>query len=349
MTGKISWTDRRRFHRFNKENNFGEVEEKKHGLLYFLERYKKRTGLYAGLVIAILIVFFGSNTVLGIEVYGSGNVSDERIESVLAEQGVSIGKFIPSIDLRRCEQLALAELDELSWMGIRASGCVIKVEVSPITEIPEMHSSNKPCNIISTKDAQVVRIENVYAGMLIPMLYDGVRKGELLISGTVKSTTGGDYYVHAMGDIIGRYNETMTFFQPFEDEITVYGESFTRKYLYLFGLRIPLFIQRENAADIEYTEEYSPVNFIGLTLPAGIIYSECTPYSTESVKYDLSRTRELLENKTDNYERNFYLGQDIEIIDRKLTWRVKADGIELTVTYTIEGNIGETQEIMAKY
>ena len=349
VRGNISWTDRRRFFKFNEEKNCYVLEEKKDGLLYLFEKYSRRTGFYIGIVIAAIIVFMGSNTILKFEIYGNENISDERIISVLEENGIAIGKFIPSVDIRRSEQMALTDLDELSWLGIRTSGCVVKVEVSEITEIPEMESLNTPCNIISSKDAQIIDIRNVHSGMLVPMLYDGVKKGELLVSGTIKGQNGGDYYVRASGDIIGRYNETMSFFQPFTDEVTEYYEPVSRKELYLFGLRIPLYINRDIGTGCEYSEELSHLSFLGLKFPAGIIYSEYRPYDIQSVEYDTEQTKHILEQKAQNFERNFYIGEELTIADKKMHWKVHENGTELTVTYTIEGNIGQTQEIMVKY
>ena len=349
VRGNISWMDRRRFLKFNAENNCCILEEQKEGIIYLFERYSRRTGFYIGVIIAVMIVFFGSNTVLRFEVYGNESVSDEKIISALEENGIAIGKFIPSVDIRRCEQMTLTDLDELSWIGVRTSGCVVKVEVSEITEAPEMEALYTPCNIISAKDAQIIDIKNVYSGMLVPMLYDGVRKGDLLVSGTVKGQNGSDYYVRATGDIIGRYNETVTFFQPFADETTEYDDVISRKELYLFGLRIPLYILRETDVSYEYREELNNINIIGLKLPVGIVYSEYRPYTIKSVEYDTEQAKCLLEKKTENYEANFYSGEDLTVVDRKMRWKVYEDGAELTVTYTIEGNIGQTQEIMAKY
>ena len=349
VKGSISWTDRRRFAEFNKENNCSILEEEREGFLYLLEKYSRRTGFYIGIIIAVMIVFLCSNTVLKFEVYGNENVSDEKIISALEENGVSIGTFIPSVDIRRCEQLALTDLDELSWIGVRTAGCIVKVEVSEITEMPEMKAMNTPCNIISAKDAQIIDIKNVYSGMLVPMIYDGVKKGELLVSGTVKGQNGKDYYVRAMGEIIGRYNETVTFFQPFSDEVTEYSEPVARKELYLFGLRIPLYISRDIGVNYEYSEKLNHINLFGLEFPVGIICSEYRPYTTKTVNYDTEQTRELLSKKTENFEQNFYNGENLIVADKKMCWKVFEDGTELTVTYTIEGNIGQTQEIMAKY
>lgn len=349
VRGRISWYDRKRFAGFNEENLCEVIEEKERGVLYLLAGYKKRTGFYIGVVLAVLIVLFGSNTVLRIEIYGNETVSDARITSALENYGISIGKFIPSINIRRSEQLALTSLDELRWMGIRTSGCVVKVEVSEAIKMPEMFSSNTPCNIISSKDAQIVDIKNVYAGMLVPMLYDGVKKGDILVSGTVKSSTGNDYYVHAAGEIIGRYKESMTFFQPFADEIIEYEDSFERKSLYLFGLKIPLYLGGNPYTEYEYSEQLNYLSVLGLKLPAGIVYSEYKPYLTKRVEYDHMQVKRLIEEKVDNYERNFYSGEDILITDRQHEWTILENGVELTVEYTIEGNIGQTQDIMAKY
>ena len=43
------------------------------------------------------------------------------------------------------------------------------------------------------------------------------------------------------------------------------------------------------------------------------------------------------------------LKEDIEIINKQTEYTETEDGISVTVTYTLEGDIGITQEIMAKY
>ena len=349
ICGNISWYEKGRLKKFSERCGCPIKEETGHGLLYFLAAYRHRTGLYIGTLLAAALVFFASNTVLGIEVYGNGSISDQRVKDVLEEYGLSIGKFIPSVDIRQCERLALTSLDELKWIGIRNSGCIVKVEVSEITPLPQMERSNTPCNVVAARDAQIVDIRNVHTGMLVPMLYDGVRKGDILVSGTVKSSTGRDYYVRATGEIIGRYKESASFYQPLSDEVYEQGDSFVRESLYVFGLRIPLYLNRDIDSLYEYSESISYVNFIGLTLPIGTVRSEYRPYEIRQTAYTADEAAAILDEKAANYERNFFSGRELTVIDRKTLYTANDEGVSLKITYTIEGNIGETQDIMAKY
>lgn len=347
--GEISWCDYGELKALVSGNSAQLETEEKHGLVFWLMKYKKRFGIALGTVIAAAMIFYLSNTVLTIEVCGNESMSDAEIISVMNDYGISIGKFIPSIDLRRCERRIITAFDGFSWIGIRSSGCRILVEVSERTEKPEMVPTASPCNIIAAKDAQIVEIKNVYMGMLVPMLYDGVKKGDLLVSGTVNGKLDHDYYVHAMGEIIGRYDEKITFFQPYNDTVTEYSDSFTRKSLYLFGIKIPLYLNKGIEGEYEFSEALNYLSVFNLKLPAGIVFEEIKPYVLTECVYDREQAVALLDEKIKNYEYNFYGGEDIEIIDKQTEYTETDDGISVTVTYTLEGNIGVTQEIMAKY
>lgn len=349
VSGYCHWYSRNELYNFAEHNSYNVIDEERHGIIYLINKYVKRTGVYIGLFIAVIIVVYFSNTVLKIEVYGNESMSDEQVISVMNDYGISLGDFIPLIDIRRSERAMITALDNFSWIGIRASGCRIMVEVSEITEKPELIPTSSPCNVISSRDAQIVDIKNVHMGMLVPMLYDGVKKGDLLISGVVDGKLDHDYYVHAMGEIIGRYNEQISFFQPYSDKRVDYSDEMTRKSLYFFGLRIPLYLNRKIETDYEYDEMLSYLKVFDLNMPIGIIHSEINPYYINEIEYNNEQVRRILDDKIKAYEKNFYSGEDIEIIDKCVIWNEKIDGIEVTVEYIIEGNIGVTQEIMAKY
>lgn len=348
VTGRVDWYNLDELKEFVNENKaMLEITEKK-GIVFSAARYKKRIGIAVGLLLAVLIVFYFSNIVLKIEVYGNESVSDEHIISVLADYGIKIGTFIPSLDLRASEQKIITALDDLDWIGLRSSGCRILVDVSEISEKPDMIPRNTPCNIVAACDAQIVDIRNVYMGMLIPMLYDGVKKGDLLISGTVDGKLDHDYYVHAMGEIIGRYDRSVTFEQPYSDSIINYGEPKTRTSLYLFGLRIPLYLNISEKFDYEYSEETSYAELFGLSLPVGTVKARLKPYTTDEVEYSPEQAEIILEEKIKTYEINFLGGDEIKVIDKQTQFYETSDGIGVTVRYTLESNIGVEREILAK-
>lgn len=348
VTGEVDWYNLDELKAFAADNKAQFEEINKKGLVFAAERYKKRLGIAAGLLLAVLLVFYFSNTVLRIEVYGNESVSDERVKSILADYGIKIGAFIPSLDLRASEQEIITALDTFSWIGIRSSGCRILVDISELAEKPQMIPRSTPCNVVAACDAQIVDIRNVYMGMLIPMLYDGVQKGDILISGTVDGKLDHDYFVHAMGEIIGRYNREVTFEQPYIDSIVNYGSPKTKKSLYLFGLRIPLYLNKAEKFDYEYSEEIKYAQVLGLDLPVGVVVSEIKPYTIDEVEYTPEQARIILESKISLYEKNFLEGKEIEVIDKQTEFTDSGSGMTVTINYCLESDIGVTQEILAK-
>lgn len=320
----------------------------KRGGVFTVRKYRLRAGLAVGFFLALILAAYLSNIVMSIEIFGNDTLSDAQVEALLNDCGIHIGTFIPSVDLREAERKIVSVSEEISWIGIRSSGCMIEAEITEADKPPEMISTRTPCNVVSAKDAEIVAINYIYMGMLIPMLHDGVKKGDLLISGTVEDGKGGVYYAHAMGEIIGRYDEKVTFFQPYFEEQIKYTEKITRKTFNFFGLKIPLYIGRNNFDSYEYDERSSFIKIFNIQLPIGVVYSEYKLYETEEAEIIPEKAAQLLENKIIHCEKNFYENKDIKIIGREVYFSETDEGMTAAVKYTLEGNIGETKEIMAK-
>lgn len=322
--------------------------KEKIGGIFIINRYKMRTGIITGIVLASAMVGYLSNVVMNIEVYGNKNMTDKQLISILSDYGISIGTFIPNVDLRETERKIVSSIDNIAWIGIRSSGSRIQVEISEVSETPEMVPTSVPCNIVSSRDAQIVEIRNVHMGMLVPMLYEGVKKGDLLISGTVEDGKGGVYYSHAMGEIIGRYNEEVVFHQPFEDEYLSFGETVKRKSLLFGGVKIPLYWGKNNFENYEYDENMTYLKLFNIQLPVGILKSEYNLYSIDNINYTYEQAKSVIEDKIKLYEYNFYDGDDIVIVDKEVVFLKDNHKITAEVKYTVEGNIGVAKEIMAK-
>ena len=122
-------------------------------------------------------------------------------------------------------------------MGIRRSGNRIVVDVDEMVEQPEMIKSNLPSNIISTKNAQIKSVK-VYNGSLNYIVGDGVRVGDVLISGIYTDSKGNILTVNAIGEIIGEYEEKMIFEQAYEEENEYLKGNFKKTDFFTF--KIPL-------------------------------------------------------------------------------------------------------------
>lgn len=348
ISGIVQWYDFGELEAFAYKNNLKLENIEKRGIVFKGERYKRRLGIIVGLVISIAIVFLFSNIVLKIEIYGNESVSDEHVKMILSDYGIKIGTFIPSLDIRSLEQEILTAFDSFRWIGIRSSGCRILVDISELTEKPEIIPQSSPCNIIASRDAQIVDIRNVYMGMLVPMLYDGVKKGDILISGTIDGKLDHDYPVHAMGEIIGRYKEEISFEQSYFDNIINYGGKQYKKSIFLFGIRIPLYLNKSTDFDYEYSEKTEYLQFLGLELPIGLIEAEIKPYTVDDVEYSAEQTKLLLEEKIKLYEKNFLQNEEITVISKEVDFKEQGDKMTVNVKYCLESDIGIEQQIFIK-
>ena len=180
------------------------------------------------------------------------------------------------------------------------------------------------------------------------MLNNGVKKGDLLISGTVEDGKGGVYYTHSIGEVIGRYTETITFAQPYCDEIIDYANPVVRKSLHILGLKVPLYIKVNEFDNYELSETITYLDLFGIQLPAGITYMEYRPYNVQQVEYSREEAEKLILNKIDQYERNFINNEDIIVVDKTIDYIEKDNGLKAIVKYIVEGNIGISKEIMVK-
>ncbi len=348
ISGKINWYDFGELEAFVYENHLQLENIEKRGLYFKAENYKKRFGIIAGLIISIALILLFSNTVLKIEIYGNESVSDERVKMILSDHGIKIGAFIPSLNLRFSEREILTAFDTFRWIGIRSSGCRILVDISELTEKPEIIPQSSPCNIVASRDAQIVDIRNVYMGMLVPMLYDGVKKGDILISGTIDGKLEHDYPVHAMGEIIGRYEDVISFEQPYFDSIINYGDKKYKKSIFLFGKRIPLYLNKSIDFDYEYNEKKEYLQFLGLELPIGLIEAEIQPYTVDDVEYSAEQAKLMLKDKINLYEKNFLKNEEIIVISKKVDFEDQGDKMTANVKYYLESDIGVEQQIFIK-
>lgn len=311
----------------------------KHGIGYFVMRYSKRTGILIGAVISFLIILFLSNIVMSIEISGNKTLSDDEIMTMLSDSGITYGSFIPPINFRTAEKELLTSSDKIAWAAVRRSGFRVIVEISEAAAVPRVYSNDQPSNIVSMYDAQITSIR-VYSGMLMPMMGDTVRSGEILISGVVSKKFEGTYNVRAIGEIRGQYRKEISFTQPFEDVIQLAEEPFSNRYLKIFGKSFSLPGNEKVGGRYEFTRSTEYVDFLNLTLPIAVTTVDITPFAEENVTYTQAQAEEIIAKKISDYENNFLSGEDIDVIEKSVERSADENGVTVSVTYLLEGNIG---------
>lgn len=312
-----------------------------------LLRYRKRLGIVLGIILAAAASVYFSGIVLTIEIQGNSKVSDSVIIAALDELDIRQGSLLRDINFHYCEDELRLMVDGISWAAIRHTGNRVVVEVTEIVEKPDMLSERTPCNVVADKTAQITGTI-VRDGMLMRIVGDYVRRGDMLISGVIEDDKGHVTKHHAMGEITGIYEETAVFTAEYEaEEYVPTGESSKERYLRLFNLKIPLFIGKSGYESYDSEQTERRVTFFGKNLPIWVVSSRLS--ETElltSVRTD-EELECLLMDKIYLYEKNF-IESGAEILSREIKSEKNESSLTYTVTYTLEGEIGVQKEIYIK-
>lgn len=243
---------------------------KKCGFPFIIAPYMKRKGLFAGIVLSAVIVALLSSTVWTTEVIGNEKFTREQIIEIAEHYGVRTGAFRHTIDLKEIRSAIKAEVEGISWFSVVIDGSHVILHVSETDGTTEIIDSKKPCNIVSGIDGEVLKIET-QQGTTAVLPGNAVTKGDLLISGVSEKADGSVFFTHARGTAIIRTKNTHEVSLPSTIDIKKTTDIKNRFTVSIFGLNIPLFI---NKTDDCIRQDRKFMSYRDTILPVGIIHSK---------------------------------------------------------------------------
>ena len=200
MTCNIGVKDFKNIRKILKQTKCRIKIEKKKGLPFTFNKYRKRK-IFALLIFIILIIIaILSNFVWNIQIEGTEKISKDELIQTLKEEGLSIGKFKPGIETREIINKVRLDRDDIAWIGIEITGTNAIVKVVEAEEKPEIVDEDEYCNIVATKDGVVTKI---MAQNGTPLVKNGdlIKKGTVLIGGWLEGKYTGTRYVHSNGQV----------------------------------------------------------------------------------------------------------------------------------------------------
>ena len=264
------------------------------GIYGALKKIQYKGSLIITSVIMLIVLLFLSNVVWDIRVEGNEKITDARIINALSDNGLSIGKFWPSLDRSRVETDTLRSMDELSWININRRGAVAYVEVieDDSADKPGDVSCYKFSNIISTADCVIEEI-TVISGVAVVKAGDVVKKGDLLISGVLTADNG---ICRAEGSVKGRMTDRVTVSLDRKcEEKFLQGEKLCSLTLNLFDFSINILkIYGNLTNECDIIEDVKDYSLLGdCKLPFSITREYKKSYSTKERSYTDSQLVEL--------------------------------------------------------
>ena len=162
-----------------------EAEPVSAGAAYLLPRMlKRRIGIAIGAAICAGFMLAAQNYVISVEVLTDDPQIRSEVKHMLAENGVKVGAYIPSIKCVNIERMLKQRAEGISWAGITLTDCTVIVDITEEIPKAEQHTERMPSDLIATHDA-VIESAELYNGELVKTIGSGVLRGEKLVSGTL--------------------------------------------------------------------------------------------------------------------------------------------------------------------
>ena len=264
------------------------------GIVSFLKKYSKRWGIVLGFIFLFVCVNLSSKFLWRINIDGNYSISDDEIMNILYESGLYEGVYVPHLDYDKIHNQFLLKTDKISWISINIDGNVANVKVKERMS-EEIKSSATYANVVAKQDGQISMV-TVYDGIKTVNIYDVVKKGDMLISGVMNSSSQGVRYVHADGIVNAYVTKNITIRIPMRQQIKVYtGNIHTELDLKVFIKNINIFKKYRNSYTLcDKIETSERISLFGVCpLPISINKTKYLEYNFENVTYTQREAKDL--------------------------------------------------------
>lgn len=269
------------------------------GALFFLERFKKRYALIAGLAVCLLALLISNQYIWEFSVEGNISLTDEEILQALRETGVTTGTASSTVDIESIRNQMLLKLDSLAWISVNVTGSHAAVVVRERAEKPEIYSRKTPVNVVAEKAGLITRIDTL-SGSAQVFPGDTVVQGQLLVSGLIDSSQVGVRLSNARAEVTARTWTELHAVAPTGATGKKYtGRSKTRFALVFFGKRVNLY--RNASQPYAMCDKISETSVLraprSIIFPVALVRETYTEYQPVSYQMDEEVAESLLKQE----------------------------------------------------
>ncbi len=318
-----------------------------HGFPEVLYRYRKRTGLAAGIILSCFLIWLSSLFVWTIEIQGLKLITDETMREMLCDAGLYEGKKISDIDFDNLRFALINKYPEISYVTFFVSGTHTLVSVSERDFPPDTSKNNDPYNLVAKCDGVIVD-SAVSDGMTVVKKGDFVKKGDLLVSGIVELQTTAYKTVHAKGHVYAQTVHEFSVNIPFESHEKVYtGAEVVKRKLEILNFSIPLYLTAD--CGFEKYEAYkrteNVILFDAIRLPFRLTETSFAEYKTPVTYLTFDKAK----NKAyDSYKA--YVKTELserEVVREEINLKDDENGITLSAVIWCVEDIAEEKVLLA--
>ena len=302
----------------------------KHGIPYFLKSHRKRTAFLAGFILFGVFLYTISLFVWEIKVTGEDTLVAENLLKQIEEMYIPLGTLKSDVDCAKLEDALRRDFDEISWISCELKGTGLTVYLEEGMAPVERDDLEITGDIVASKDATITKIIT-RQGTPVAKDRDTVKKGEILISGTIyiyddNNEVMETSYIAADGDIYG------TTRQSYEDHIDLkyYRKQYAEKSktyftFYFMNYCFTPFIPKMGSENFDtYTQIHKARILSNFYLPLGYKTIRRTEYTLQQKQYSDAEAKRILQERLNKKIKDFEQ-KGVEIIENNVTIE-KADG-----------------------
>lgn len=223
------------------------VEEPVRGFPGLVGRYRRRYGIWLGIVVFAAIVFFSGRVIWDIRVEGNESLDDAEVIAALREQGLRIGCAHARLDIDALENRVLLYSDEISWISVNIIGTVANVEIREVEPFEAPPPTYAASNVVASRGGVIEWFEDIRGNVAVE-IGEAVGEGDLLIGGLYAKEGKPAHYTCAEGKVFARTAHDFLIEIPLQYEKKTYtGRVFVEKYLIFFEKEVKFFANSGNS------------------------------------------------------------------------------------------------------
>ena len=311
-----------------------ELEQK--GLPALLAGYRRRYGLWLGILLSAAFLAYTQCFVWEIHLDTSDPDQQELVWEYLEEAGIGLGTPWSQVDTQGVAQQLYFANRNTSFAALNRNGCSLEVifHTSPQTTLPQQRYQN----MVAAKDGLVLRVEAL-SGTAAVEPGQTVRQGQVVISG-VGDTDGGDvWFSSAQGMVYAQTVTQKTFsFSLTQQEVLPNAPVWQGRVLHFFHLSLPLQLSSQPMGETQSQTRY--LTLFGTQLPIGIEEIQVQPVGETQTLYTQEQGQAILLAQADRYEEEEL--DPVEVQQRSESFSLEGDTLFLRVEWVCEEQIARS-------
>lgn len=210
----------------------------RHGLPFFIRRFKGRQVLAVGAVFFAVVFYALSLFIWSVEYSGCDRVTVDEVKSFCRENGLYPGALKMKSDTKKLSEGLVESFDDILWAAVETDGTKAYVRIVETLEEPAVIDRDTPSDMVAAKDGVILSIA-VSAGTPKVRAGDVVAKGDILIGSETPIKEGdeikGYEYTNAKGSVMAKAVYNFTAYEPLSVKEKIYTDEILKDTAFILG------------------------------------------------------------------------------------------------------------------